>query len=372
MKTKAAVLHRPGSPLRIEELEVEEPGPREIGVKLVASGVCGTDLHAALGDFSLPTPLVLGHEGAGIVNQVGPGVSAVSPGDHVILSSIASCGLCDRCVSGEPYLCKWGLKTIETGTLFSGATRLRRGQERVYRLFGQGSFAGYVIVDERMAVKVPDDAPLHVAALLSCGATTGIGAVLNTAGVRPGEAVAVFGCGGVGLSAIMGAVLVGAEPIIAVDVVEWKLEVARTLGATAIVSATGADPVSAIRNLTNGGADYALVGIGGGEVMAQAYESIRAGGKVIVCGAAPRGSQLNIDPDALLQGKAIIGCAAGSTRFHVDVPRLLSLYRRGLLPLDRLISNTYSLEEIDAALDAIRRGRALKCVITLAGEGPIL
>lgn len=365
MKMKAAVLREAGRPLVIEELDVQKPARREAGVELVASGVCHTDLHFALGHFPLPMPIVLGHEGAGIVREVGPGVSRVAPGDHVVMAAMPSCGSCKRCLAGEPYLCQAAFAAMETGTLLSGETRLSSGGERVYHLFGQSSFAEYAVVHESTAIKVSKDAPLDVAALLACGVTTGIGAVIHTAQVRPGDTVAVFGCGGVGLSAVLGAALVGAAKIIAIDVLPRKLEVALTLGATAVIHAPRENPVEAVLELTNGGADHAFECVGDVDVMAQAYQVVRPGGKAVICGAAPAGSMLTIDPDALLQGKAIVGSAAGSTHFGRDVPRLLDLFQKGRLPIDKLISHTFRLEEINLALSSLQAGDADRCMIRI-------
>ncbi len=368
MKTKAAVLWEAEAPLEVEEVDLDEPGSNEVLVELVATGVCHTDLHAALGHFPVPKPMVLGHEGAGIVREVGPGVLTVVPGDHVALVSMPSCGHCDRCVSGEPYICERGFEGMGSGALLSGETRLRKGKQRIHHLFGQASFAQYAVVHESTAVKVPHDVPLHIAGPLGCGFTTGIGAVLNTAGVRPGETVAVFGCGGVGLSAVMGAALANAAEIVAIDILDHKLDMARDLGATRLINATQEDPVEAILESTGGGVDYAFECVGLPELMDQAYRAVRAGGKAIVCGAAPSGSQLSIEPLPLLQGKSIVGSAAGSTCFAVDIPRLLRLYQSGRLPLDRLITGTYPLEDINLALEALKKGQAVKSVITF-GKG---
>ncbi len=363
MKTKAAILWEAGAPLEIEEIELDAPGPGEILVELKITGVCHTDLHAAVGHFPVKKPMVLGHEGAGIVREVGAGVTHVAPGDLVALGAMPHCGHCDRCVAGEAYICRQGFVGMATGELLNGGTRLHKNGQRVHHLFGQASFSEFAVVDKSSAVRLPEDAPLELAGPLGCGFTTGIGAVLNTAKVRPGETVAVFGCGGVGLSAIAGAALVNAGVIIAVDILKSKLDLARQMGATMWVDATEVDPVQAILDVTNGGTDYSFECVGLPKLMNQAYQSIRAGGKAVVCGAAPGGETLTIEPLPLLQGKSIIGSAAGSTLFSIDIPRLLKLHQRGLLPLDKLITGSYRLEGINTALKMLEEGKAVKSLI---------
>jgi len=288
---KAAILYEPKKALIIEDIPIPEPKDGEVLVKLAATGVCHTDLHPVKGDMPVPLPIVLGHEGAGIVEKTGKAVTTLKPGDHVVLSVMPYCGKCRSCLSGRPYLCEFGWQNVFGGTMLDGSRRLRKpdGVE-LSHFFCQSSFAEYAVVDERTAVKIRDDAPLDKVCVMGCGASTGIGTVVNTAKVEAGASVAVFGCGGVGLCAIMASRLVGAGKIIAVDVVEGKLDLASEFGATHTINARKENPVEKVREITLGGADYSMEFIGNVDAMAQAYDSTRPGGKAIVVGAAPVGT----------------------------------------------------------------------------------
>ncbi len=361
---KAAILYQTKKPLVIEDIEVPEPEEGEVLVKLVATGVCHTDLHPIKGDFPVPLPIVLGHEGAGIVKKVGKGVTSVKPGDHVVLSVMPYCGRCRYCLIGKPYLCIVAWPTIFGGTLLNGAKRLRKkdGQE-LNHFFGQSSFAEYALVYETTVVKIRDDAPLDKVALFGCGVTTGVGAVVNTAKVEAGATVAIFGCGGVGLSGIMACKMVGAGKIIAVDVVDKKLEFAREFGATHTINASKEDPVQKIKELTVFGADYSFEFVGNVNVMAQAFDTTCPGGKTIIIGGAPVGQKVSLDAMSILTEKMLLGTAGGSLRPAIDIPRYVELYMEKKLDLDRLITKRFPLEEINKAFEAMEKGEVARSVI---------
>jgi len=291
---KAAVLYEVNKPLQVEEVTLDKPQDHEVLIKLMATGTCHSDLHFMKGDMPVPTPVVVGHEGAGIVEKVGPGVTTLKPGDHVVLMVGFSCGKCYFCAGGRPTLCVENLPIQMMATLPGGGKRLRKGDQELHHLFGLACFAEYAVVHERSAVKIREDAPLEVVCVLGCGTSTGIGAVLNTAGLRAGESIVIYGCGGVGLGAVMAAKLAGAGMIIAVDKLDRKLEMAKELGADHLINASREDPKAKVMELTGAGADYALECIGNVDVMAQAFGSIHNGGKCIVVGMAPLGSALSI------------------------------------------------------------------------------
>lgn len=362
---KAAVLHEANKPLKVEEVDLDEPQGQEVLVKLKASGVCHSDLHFMKGEMPAPMPVVVGHEGAGIVEKVGPEVSTLQPGDHVVLMVSFSCGKCRYCVEGRPTLCVENLPIMMMGCLPGGAKRLRQGDQELSHLFGLACFAEYTVVHERSAVKIREDAPFEVICLLGCGTSTGIGAATDTAGVRPGESIAVFGCGGVGLSAVMGARLAGAGKIIAVDTLEQKLEKAKELGADHMINASKDDPQAQIMELTNGGADYAIECIGNVEVMAKAMGSIHNGGKCVIAGMASIDSVLSIAPYEFLLGKTITGSVQGSIKPFVDIPRYVDLYMAGRLPVDKLVTKTFNLDEINDAFEAMEKGEGIRSVIKL-------
>jgi len=360
---KAAILYEPDTPLRVEEVTLDEPQGQEILVKIAATGVCHSDLHFMKGEMPIPMPVVVGHEGAGVVEKVGPGVSMLKPGDHVVLMVAFSCGKCRYCVEGRPTMCVENLPIMSMATLPGGVRRLRKDGQELGHLFGLGCFAEYAVVHERSAVKIREDAPLEVACLLGCGTTTGIGAAINTAGIRPGESLAVYGCGGVGLSAVMGAKLAGAGKIIAVDTLDRKLEMAKELGAHHAINASQEAPQAKIMELTGGGADYALECIGNPDTMIQAFGSIRFGGKCVIVGMAPLGSMISFAPFEFLLGKTITGTVQGDIRAFVDVPRYVDLYMNGELPIDKLITRGYSLEKINDAFEALEGGEVIRSVI---------
>jgi len=361
---KAAVLYEVNSPFRVEEVSLDEPGDQEVLVKMVATGLCYSDVHYIHGDAPCIMPVVLGHEGAGIVEKVGPGVTTLQPGDHVVLMAAWSCGKCRFCVEGRPGMCcsQWIVYNL-MGTLPSGAKRLRKGNQELNHFFCQSSFAEYAVVHERTAIKVREDAPLEVVCLLSCGTTTGIGCVLNRAKLRPGESIVIYGCGGVGLSAVMGAKLAGAGKIIAVDKLDRKLEKAKELGADYVINASQEDPPQRVMEITGGGADYSVECIGNVDVVAQALASIHNAGTCVVAGMAPIDKVISIAPFEFLIGKTITGTLQGNIRPPVDVPKYVDLFMTGKLPIDKLITRNYSLDHINEAFQAFEKGEVIRSVI---------
>jgi Zn-dependent alcohol dehydrogenase len=352
---KAAVMHERGARLVLEDVDLEPPRVGEVLVRLVATGVCHTDLNGLRGPRALPVPMVLGHEGAGVVEAVGAGVSATAPGDHVVLSAIGRCGKCAACVAGRPWMCAaWGA-TIFSGQLLDGTTRLSLRGSPVHHWFAQSSFAERAVVPEGSVVRIRPEIPLEKAALLACGVSTGLGAVFNAARVAVGESVAVIGCGGVGVAAIVGADLAHANPIVAVDVVDEKLEYARSLGATHAVNASREDPIARVRELTGGGPDHTFECVGNAKTLEQLVEIVPAGGSGYVVGAAPAGTRFPFLTDGFIRNKHLHGVMQGNVRATVDIPRYLDLYARGRLPLDRMVTRTYPLDEINEALDGLAR-----------------
>jgi S-(hydroxymethyl)glutathione dehydrogenase/alcohol dehydrogenase len=360
---KAAVLYETNTPIRVEEVTLDEPQDHEVLVKLTAAATCHSDLHYMKGDIPVPTPVVMGHEGAGIIEKVGPGVTTLQPGDHVVLMVAFSCGKCYFCVTGRPTRCVENLPIQIMGTLPGGGIRLHKGDQELHHLFGLACFAEYAVVHERSAVRVRKYAPLDVVCLLGCGTSTGIGAVLNTAGVKAGESIVIYGCGGVGLSAVMAAKLAEAGMIIAVDTLEPKLELATDLGADYVVNASQENPQQKAIELTGIGADYAVPCVGDADAIMQAFGSIHSGGKCVVVGMPPISVTLNIAPFELLLGKVLTGTIQGDVRASVDVPRYVDLYMDGKLPIDKLITKNCDLDEINEAYGALERGEVVRTVI---------
>jgi S-(hydroxymethyl)glutathione dehydrogenase/alcohol dehydrogenase len=368
MKMKAAILEQLNSPVVIDEVELDEPKDNEVLVKIAATGLCHTDLHCIKGDLAVPLPVVLGHESAGIVEKVGEGVSGLQPGDRVVLTVAPYCGKCPACMMGVPTSCETDPQTaMLMGTMADGTKRLRRKNgEELNHFMAQSSFAEYAVVGESAAVKVRDDAPPDVVCLLGCGASTGVGAVINKARVKAGSSVAVFGCGGVGLAVIMAAKLVGAQPIFAVDLLDSKLEMARQFGATNLVNASSDDPVMKIAAECNGGVEYSFEVIGSPEVITQAFHSVypRPGGMAVVLGLAPIGATFSIEAWRFMREVVITGCTAGSIRPKIDIPRYVDLFMSGRLPLDKLVSARYPIEKINEAISDASDGKIVRGVIT--------
>jgi S-(hydroxymethyl)glutathione dehydrogenase/alcohol dehydrogenase len=353
---KAAVLYKRREPMVIEEITLTGPGPGEVEVKLVASGVCHSDYSHWSRDTWTQMPLVLGHEGAGIVERVGPGVTRVAPGDHIILAFGTRCGECFYCVRGEPFLCT-PAKTPPH--------HMFKGELALNAFSYVGTFAERTVVPETNCVKIRDDAPLDVASLVACGVTTGIGAVINTAKVEPGANVAVIGTGGVGLNAVQGARLAGAARVIAIDLLDNKLEFAREFGATHLVNSSKEDPVAAVQRITGGyGADYAFEVIGLGTTIRQAYDMVRKGGTAVVVGVAREDDEVTYPAPLLMRsGKRILGCNYGSTRPYVDFPKIIDLYMEGRIKLNELISRRFELGEINEAFRALHAGEVARGIV---------
>jgi NDMA-dependent alcohol dehydrogenase len=362
---KAAVLYEAKQPLRMEEVELDGPRDGEVLVRIGAAGVCHSDYHFMNGDLPIGLPCVLGHEGAGVVEEVGRGVTAVVPGDHVVLLFRPNCGHCEFCSQGRPALCWMAGQLRNTGHMLDGTSRLHLDGAEIRHFLGVSCFAERTVVPEQGVVPIPRDVPLEVAALVGCAVMTGVGAVMNTAKVNPGAAVLVIGAGGVGLNCVMGAALVGAEPIIVADLVDSKLETAMDFGATHTVNAKTHDLVEGVRELTDGeGVDFAFEAIGNPRAMTQAFQSLRRGGTATAVGIAPLGSQVTINAgDLVYQEKTLRGSYYGSTRPQADMPRLLQLYKAGKLPIDRLISRRYPLERVNEAYEALLAGEVARSVL---------
>ncbi len=360
---KAAVLYELNQPVVVEDIEMEGPKAGEIVVQVVATGVCHSCYHAVTGTLSVPLPAVLGDEGAGIVEEVGSGVTLVKPGDHVILSWVPSCGHCIYCAQGYSNLCLTSRRGGR-GCLLDGTTRYKKNGVPIHHFAMVASFAEYSVIPQECAIPIDKEIPLDKAALIGCSVTTGVCAVTNTAKVRPGSSVAVFGAGGIGLNVIQGAVLAGAEKIIAVDLLESKLEFARQFGATHTINAKDVDPIKEIQSLTDGlGADYAFEAIGTRTTYEQTVRAIRNRGKAIWIGAPPL-EPLSLDAGLVFWGeKTVMGSNYGSARPRYDMPRLLALYRAGKLKLDELITRTYQLEEVNAAFDDMLNGKVARGLI---------
>jgi Zn-dependent alcohol dehydrogenase len=361
-KAQAALCRENHKPVVIEQISVDAPGRGEATVKLGACGVCHSDLSAINGTIALPLPLVLGHEGAGVVEEVGEGVSGLAKGDHVIFSFIYMCGKCRFCVAGRPVLCLEQGKALTTP--LAGTPRVHDAAGKPLNIFsGCGSMAEYATVSAENLIKVDPRIPLDVAALVGCGVTTGVGAVFNTAKVAPGSSVAVFGCGGVGLSVIQGAVIAGAERIIAIDKLPAKLEMAKSFGATATIL-YNEDPTKELKKMTSGGPDYAFECVGSGELAGAAYRAIRRGGLAVVVGVAKPSESTSVRTMTLpFEEKTLTGSYFGSCVPRVDFPRMLSLYLAGRLKLAELITRRYSIAEAPQAFADLEAGRNARGVI---------
>jgi Zn-dependent alcohol dehydrogenase len=358
-----------GAPLEVTELDLAQPAAGEVLVRLRASGLCHSDLNAIDGTAETPCPAVLGHEGAGVVEAVGPGV-ALAPGTHVVLSWLPACGECAECRRGLEHLCASAWAALATGGLLDGTTRLSRDGEPVFHYCFVSSFAERAVVPSRCCVPMPTGVPFEVAALVGCAVTTGTGAVWRTAGVRPGERVCVIGCGGVGMSAVLGAVAVGAAPIVAVDVADERLELALSLGATDAVRWTGnaEETAELVQSVSGGGVDYAIEATGRTEAGLAAFLSTRPRGAAVLIGIPRADAVLSLPAGQIPRTeRRVLGSLYGSARPERDFPALLDLYRRGRLPLDRLISARLPLEAIEEGFGALRAASGLRVVLDLDG-----
>ncbi|RZO71040.1 MAG: Zn-dependent alcohol dehydrogenase [OM182 bacterium] len=356
---KAAVFREVNVPMEIEEITISKPGPREVLIRTKAAGICHSDLHFWNGSYPGVVPMVLGHESAGIVEQVGSDVHYVKPGDHVITCLSVFCGHCEKCLTGHLSLCR----EPETNRGAEDEPRLSQAQQPLTQFAELGSFAEMMLVHEHALVKMREDMPMDRAALIGCGVTTGVGAVIHTAAVEPGATVAVIGCGGVGLSTINGAALAGASRIIAVDRVASKLELARKFGATDVVDASDGDAVAKVIEMTSGGVHYSFEAIGLKVTAEQAFQMLRVGGTATVVGMIPPGQMVSVHGVDFLFEKKIQGSMMGSNRFRVDMPRFVDFYLQGKLHLDELVSNRIGLEDINEGMAALNTGEIARSVI---------
>jgi S-(hydroxymethyl)glutathione dehydrogenase/alcohol dehydrogenase len=362
---KAAVLHEVGKPLVVEDVQLDDPGPREVLVRTVAAGVCHSDYHYMNGSWVGGLPVVLGHEASGIVEKVGRDVTYLAPGDHVISCLSIFCGNCRNCLSGKPYICD------DTDALERQAEekpRLSLNGRAVRQGFNLAAFAEQMLLHENALVKIRSDMPLDRAALIGCAVTTGVGAVIHTSAVEPGSTVAVIGCGGVGLSAISGAALAGASRIIAIDIHDHKLELAKQFGATEGINAASVDPVEAVLEMTGGGLDYSFEALGLKETCEQAFAMLRPSGTACVIGMVPQGEKLEINAAALIDDRRLIGSNMGSNVFRIDMPRFVDFYLNGKLNLDAMISQCVPLERINEAYEDMLAGSVARTVITFDGS----
>ena len=364
MKTRAAVMYEHNQPVVVEELELEEPKANEVLVRTAASGVCHSDLSVVTGAIYYDAAVVLGHEGAGVIEHVGNDVTDFQVGDHVILSFVTYCGDCYMCQMEKVCLCE--SYNVERGFQLDGTYRFyNKSGDGILQMARIATMSEYMVVPQQNLVKIDPDYALEKAALVGCGVTTGVGAVLNTAKVEPGSSVAVIGTGGVGLNAIQGAALAQAEKIIAVDIAEKKLDFAKSFGATDVVNAAEIDPVEGVRELTDGrGVDYAFEVIGNPKTITQAYQMTRAAGTAVIVGMAHHQREFSIPAQHFVASeRQIIGSFYGSCQPRVDMPKLLSLYREGKLKLDELITRHYRLEQINEAFADMEAGENARGVI---------
>ena len=348
--------------LELDTVDIEAPGPGEIRVQLKASGVCHSDLHVANGDWGSKVPTVLGHEGAGIIESVGAGVSPDRIGEHVALSWFAPCLKCKYCVSGRQWACRD--TTANDAVMADGTTRIRRRGSSIHAFLNVGSFAEYAVVPESGAITIPNELPFEIAALIGCAATTGIGAVLNTGKVPAGSSSAVVGCGGVGLSVVMGLALAGANPIIAVDMSEEKLAAAKEAGATHVINGADGNIVEQIKMLTNGGVEYSFEAAGRVDTAEQCVSMTCAAGTAVLVGMPSGGTAMPLNLlDVTLNGKSVVGCSYGGSTASLTFPMLAELYLSGRLPLDKLVGTRIELGDVPHAFDEMKGGRGLRSVV---------
>jgi S-(hydroxymethyl)glutathione dehydrogenase/alcohol dehydrogenase len=362
MRAMAAVLYAVNKPVVVEEVEVLEPGPHEVLVRWVANGVCHSDLHVVTGDYPHPMPVVLGHEAAGVVERVGPGVESVGPGDHVCSSYIPSCGTCWYCIGGQPTMC--ALRDKPRWFMLDGSSRFRKDGQALHHFLQVSGYATHSVLPEPSVIPVRKDAPLDVVCLVSCGVLAGAGPVFNRAKVPPGASVAVWGCGGVGLNTIQAARLVGAGKVIAVDVLPQKLAWAEEFGATHVVDASKEEPVARVQALSGaGGVDFAFEVVGTPKTVEQAFLSTHRGGTCVVVGVCPSGTRVAIDPLLLLQQRVLTGSSFGGGHQRTDLPMLIDLYMSGQYKIAELISRRLPLAELNHAFDMMLQGEVKRSVI---------
>ena len=357
---KAAVLYETNKPLVIEDISTKNPGPREVLLNVAYAGLCHSDLHFIEGLYPHPLPTVLGHESAGIVEEVGSEVTYVKKGDHVITCLSVFCGTCEQCTSGRPVICT----NTDVKMLPGQSERLEwQKPDRLHQFINMSSFAEQMLVHENAVVNVRKDMPLDRAALIGCGVITGFGAAVNTANVRFGQTVAVIGCGGVGMAAINGAHVAGAGRVIAIDTNPVKLQLATKLGATDLINPNDGDPVEQVKELTKGGVDHAIECLGLKLTAEQSFQMLRVGGTATIVGMVPFGEKIELHGFDFLRERKIQGSSMGSNRFRTDMPRLIELYLQGRLHLDDWISDKIKLEEINEGFTAMKEGRAVRSLI---------
>lgn len=365
MRTRTAVLYAPGEPMRVEEIELDPPKEHEVQVRMVAAGICHSDYHVVSGELPSYLPIALGHEGAGIVEEVGPGVTNCKPGDHVVLSFIPSCGTCRYCTSGHTNLCNKGA-SITMGPQLDGTFRMHSGSSDIGQFCVISTFSERTVVSDMSIVVIGDYYPLNRAVLVGCGVATGVGAVIHRAKIEPGSTVMVIGCGGIGINAVQGAAIAGARMIIAVDTVDFKLEKAKEFGATHTINSTREDPVQISKDLTWGeGVDYAFEAIASPATIGQAYACLGKNGTVVVIGLTPfTAMSIPIPPlDLVLWQKSIMGTIYGDSQPRNDIPNLLKMYHAGKLKLDELVTRTYTLDQVNEAYADMIAGKNIRGVI---------
>jgi S-(hydroxymethyl)glutathione dehydrogenase/alcohol dehydrogenase len=356
---KAAVLREVRQPLQIENVQIGKPGPREVLIRTACAGVCHSDLHFIEGSYPYALPAVLGHESACVVEAVGSEVRTVKKGDHVITCLSAYCGHCEHCLTGHLSLCQ--SPDVRRGE--HEESRLTQGGKAMSQFLNLSSFAEYMLVSEHACVAIRQDMPLDRAALIGCCVMTGVGAVFHTAGVRPGETVAIIGCGGVGLSAINGAAIAGAGRIIAIDMTKSKDSLAREFGATDFICAAETDPVAAVLEISKGGVHHAFEAVGLKKTAEQCFAMLKRGGSANLIGMIPVGQTIELPGSAFLGEKRIQGSVMGSNRFPVDMPRLVDMYLDGRLKLDKMISHRIKLQHVNEAFSEMKRGEVARSVI---------
>ncbi|RLA56676.1 MAG: dehydrogenase [Gammaproteobacteria bacterium] len=363
MKIKAAVMREVGSPLTVEELEIAPPKENEVLIKTTASGICHSDYSVLHGVLGTPMPAVLGHEGAGVVEEVGPGVTHVKPGDHVVVSLSPSCGKCPMCLEEREYLCMEMSKASNGSCMMDGTTRLSNGDESVHQLLAIASFAEKMVIPAGCAVKVRDDAPLETCCIIGCGVTTGTGAAVNTADIQPGDSAAVIGCGGVGLSILQGAAIKGANPLIAIDPVLEKRELALSLGATHAIDPFNEDLKKTVREITGKGVQFAFEALGSMKTINDAYSILRPSGEAIIVGVASLHEKYELPVANLFAEKEFRGSVYGSSRPKRDLPLFVDWYMEGKLKLDEVITKRIKLEDVNQAFEEMSRGEGARSVI---------
>ena len=374
MKMKAAVIREMGmappyaksQPMKIEEVDLAAPGEREVLVQIKAASLCHSDLSTVNGDRPRQTPMVLGHEAAGVVVECGPGIGDIKPGDHVALVFAPSCGECIACKEGHPGRCEPGQQANAAGTLLGGTMRLSQNGKPVYHHVGVSAFAEYCVVNRGSLVKIDEQLPFDEAALFGCAVLTGVGAALNTAKVFPGARVAVVGLGGVGLNALFGALVGGASQVIAIDVHDDKLELAKKLGATDVVNAKDEDAIQQVKDLTNGGVDFGFEMAGSVQAMELAYRITRRGGTTVTAGLPHPDARWQLQHVNLTaEERTVKGSYVGSCVPTRDVPRYIDLYRKGMLPVNKLMSDHITLDQINEGFDRLASGHTVRQIITM-------